>query len=525
MNIVIRGAGSLTQSTSPLYVIDGFPVEDLDPATLNPEDIKSMTILKDASSTAAYGSRAANGVILIETKRGKAGKPVISISSSYGIQKNPRKMEMMSPYEFVKYQMELNPIRRGASGVTGNTALYFAGDKTLEDYRNEEGIDWQDEVLRTGVVKINNLSIRGGNEDTRYSISGSMYDQDGVIINTGLSRYTGRISLDQKISDKLNVGITTNYSGVTSHGQVLNQGAGSSSPSSYVLFRTWAYRPLSPDPSIDLRNDLVDEGAIYSSDLRVNPFIDLENQHQYNYTKLLEANGFVTYDITDNLKLKVNGGVRNQDLQLDRFYNSKTSQGSPLNPNNPNGVNGMVRYINNTGLSNENTLTFNKTFNEDHTITGLGLVAFNSYKSSVNGFSGRQLPNENLGMDGLDEGNIYNPVSSSSINTMVSYATRWDYNYKSKYMITGTFRADGSSKFLDHWGYFPGAAIAWNMDREDFFSDAFPFISTSKLRASYGSIGNNRVGDFDTHPRLNQSLHGYSFNNETPTGMVCFCCW
>src|SRR5690554_1040610 len=180
MNIVIRGAGSLTQSTSPLFVIDGFPIEDFDPTTLNPEDIESMTILKDASSTAVYGSRAANGVILIQTKRGIVGKPVVSWNSSYGIQQNPKKMEMMSPYEFVKYQSELNP-------TSFNTPAYFANDRTLDYYRNVEGIDWQDEVIRTGAVHIHNLAIRGGTEQTKYAISGSMYDQEGVIANTGMS--------------------------------------------------------------------------------------------------------------------------------------------------------------------------------------------------------------------------------------------------------------------------------------------------------------------------------------------------
>src|SRR5690606_24539825 len=207
MNIVIRGAGSLTQSTSPLYVIDGFPVEDLDPATLNPEDIESMTILKDASSTAVYGSRAANGVIPIQPKRGMLGEPVVSLSSSYRIQQNPRKMEMMSPYEFVKYQSELNP-------TPFNTPAYFKNDRTLDYYRNVEGIDWQDEVIRTGKVQIHNLSIRGGTDQTKYAISGSMFDQDGVIINTGLSRYTGRVTLDQTISNRITTGVTTNYSGV-----------------------------------------------------------------------------------------------------------------------------------------------------------------------------------------------------------------------------------------------------------------------------------------------------------------------
>lgn len=178
INIVIRGAGSLTQSTSPLYVIDGFPVEDPDPGSINPEEIESMTILKDASSTAIYGSRAANGVILIQTKRGKVGKPTVNFSSSYGIQSVPTPMELMSPYEFIKYQDELNP-------NSATTRAFFANGKTLEDYRSVEGINFQDYVLRQGTIQNYNLALRGGTEQTKYSISGSLFDQAGSIINTG----------------------------------------------------------------------------------------------------------------------------------------------------------------------------------------------------------------------------------------------------------------------------------------------------------------------------------------------------
>lgn len=512
-NIVVRGAGSLTQSTSPLFVVDGFPIEDLDPATLNQEDIESITILKDASSTSVYGSRAANGVVLIQTKRGRVGRPVVTLNSSYGLQQVTKKMELMSPYEFVKYQQELNP-------TSFNTPAYFSDGKTLEYYRNVEGIDWQDQVIRTGAVQIHNLAIRGGSEQTQYAISGSIFDQKGVIINTGVGRYTGRITLDQKISNRIKAGITANYSGVKSYGQVLNQTTGNSSVSSYVLFRTWAYRPITPDNNVDLLDELVDADAVNNSDFRVNPFIDLDNQYQYNYTDLLQSNAYLSIDVAKDLVLKVTGGIYHENVRWDRFYNSKTSQGSPHNPGNVNGVNGMVRYFDNNSYSNENTLTYTKKLNDDHSLTALALFAVNGYESRVNGYSGRMLPNENLGMDGLEEGLAFNPVASSSRNTMMSYAGRIDYNYQSKYLVTATFRADGSSKFVDHWGYFPGGAVAWNMDKESFFSNALPFVSTSKIRASYGTIGNNRVGDFDTHPRLTQSLHGYSFNNQAPTGMV-----
>jgi len=512
INIMIRGAGSLTQSTTPLYVVDGFPIEGLDPKTLNPEDIKSISVLKDASSTAIYGSRAANGVILIETKRGMSGKPVLTISSSLGFQLNPRQIKLMSPYEFLKYQLELNP-------TSPTTLAYFTNDKTLEDYKNVEGTNWQDKVIRNGAVQIHNLSLRGGNSQTQYSISGSLYDQKGVIINTGYKRYSGRVTVDQTINNSIKAGITSNYSGVSSYGQQINSSAGNASPSTYVMMRTWIYRPVSPDPSVNLEEELVDADAVTTSDFRVNPFIDLENQHQYNVSDVLDGNAYISYEIAKGFTFKTTGGVRLNKGRADRFYNSKTSQGSPYNPANVNGVNGSVAYSTSNSFSNENTLNYKNKF-KDHYFDALLLFAVNGVKTLGSGYGGRLLPNENLGMDGLDEGVSYNPSSSSSRNTMVSYAGRLDYNYKSKYLATFTYRVDASSKFLNPWGYFPGGALGWNMNKEDFFNKAFPFISNSKLRASYGTTGNNRIGDFESLPRLTQTLDGYSFNNATPTGGV-----
>lgn len=509
ISIVIRGAGSLTQSTSPLYVIDGFPVEDPDPATINPEEIESMTILKDASSTAIYGSRAANGVILIQTKRGKVGKSVVNFSSSYGMIAVPKPMELMSPYEFIKYQTELNPLY-------STTRAFFAGGKTLEDYRNAEGVNFQDYVLQQGTVQNYNLALRGGTDQTKYSISGSLFDQTGSIINTGLNRYSGRVTLDQTISKKIKAGVTANYSGVKQSGQIINQGAlTSDNPTAFALSRAWLYRPISPNPNDDLLADAVDDDAVNASDFRVNPFIDLQNQHSYNITSLVEGNGYLSYAINNDLSIKSTAGIRQNKLTLERFYNSRTAQGGP-SPNNVNGVNGSINNIFSNSFSNETTLNYKKTFKQDHTITGLGLFAINNSNTQGKGYGGRLLPNENLGMDGLDEGLAYNQSAYSSRNTMASYAGRLDYNYKSKYIITGTFRADGSSKFRNHWGYFPGAALAWNMHKEGFFAKVLTGVSTSKLRMSYGSNGNNRVGDFDTYPRLFQNIDGYSFNNSTP---------
>jgi TonB-linked SusC/RagA family outer membrane protein len=514
MNIVIRGAGSLTQSTSPLYVIDGFPVEDLDPATLNPEDIESLTVLKDASSTAIYGSRGANGVVLIQTKKGKAGTATIDLGASSGVQLSRKTIEVMSPYEYVRYQKERFP---GAA----SSEPYFAGGKTLEDYRNVEGIDFQDYVFTQGKINIYNAAMRGGTEKTRYSVSGSFFDQQGVVINTGLQKYTGRLRIDQTVSKKLKIGVTAGYTGLKSWGQIINS-TPTSSASSYTLFRTWAYRPVQyPGNPIDLLDAEADVSSLTPSDFRINPVLDLENQYSYDYTNLFEGLGSITYNITNNLTLALSGGFRTNAYKNDRFYNEKTTRGSPYNPNNADGINGSVLNITTTSLFTDNTLTYTKSINNKHNFSLVALTAFqkNVYKS--NGYSGRLLPNEELGIDGLELGTPYNPVRSHTDNTRASFGGRLDYNYRSKYLFTVNFRADGSSKFPSDkkWGYFTAPSVAWNIAKENFLASS-KVISNSKIRVSYGAGGNDRVTDYASFPALTYSLQGYSFNNAVPLAFV-----
>ncbi len=522
VNIIIRGNGSLTQSTQPLYVIDGIAIEGFDPLTMNQEEIESMSILKDASSTAIYGARGANGVVLIQTKRGSVGKPVVTFSSSLGFQEVPKAKELMNPYEFVKYQTELNP-------AISTTLYYFAYDaalgrqRTLDDYKNVQGINFQDYLLRTGATQIHDVSLRGGNDMTKYSVSGSIYDLKGAIINTGLTRYTGRITLDQKISNKFSTGLTVNSSVYSQNGQIVNQGqAGSGQPTSYLLISAWMYRPFTTSPTQDILEDPADTEAGTTSDIRVNPFLSQQNQHVVNTTNLLETNGYIKYNINKDLTFKTTGGYRNNRYVAEAFYNSLTTQGSPYNLNNINGINGNIRNTVTNIISNSNTLTFNKKINKDHQITALALFETISTKTSADGYTGRLLPNETLGISGIDEGTAASAVMSRSKNTMVSYAGRIDYNYKSRYLVTGSYRADASSKFNNPWGYFPSASVAWNMQNEPFFEKLLPGVSNSKLRFGYGEVGNNRIGDFDYLPRLtfNNTSEGYAFNNGTPGGAI-----
>ncbi len=515
INITIRGPGSLTQNTTPLYVIDGIPVENPDPATLNTEEIESMTILKDASSTAIYGSRAANGVILIQTKRGRTGRPVVSFSTQVGNQMKPKKMELMSVAEFIQYQKELNP-------TLASTQAFFADGKTVESYNGEKGLDLQDYLFQTGNTQKYDLSLRGGTDQTRYSVSGDYFNQVGTIINTGLKRYSGRVTLDQVISPKFNTGVTFNYSNVNQSGQIISQGqVAQNNPTSFVLTSAWMYRPISPFGRNDLLNDPADAVANTSSDARINPYISQKNQYNYNKTSLVEANAYIGYNITPELSFKTVAGVRLNRLSTESFYNSNTAQASPFNINNQNGIFGYIRNYTTNNFTNSNSFTYKKTFNKVHSVTGLALFEVSKQRYMADGYGGRLLPNENLGINGLEEGVPFAGISSTSDNTLVSYATRWDYSYKSKYLLTATFRADGSSKFINNkWGYFPSLAAAWNMHTEKFWQSIASVISTSKLRIGYGTTGNNRIGDFAAYPSLTYDnvTNGYALNNTAGVG-------
>ncbi|MGV3509863.1 MAG: SusC/RagA family TonB-linked outer membrane protein, partial [Sphingobacteriaceae bacterium] len=364
-NIVIRGSGSLTQNTDPLYVIDGFAIESFDSNSLNPSDIESITILKDASSTAVYGSRGSNGVIVVQTKKGKIGKPVVTFNTSLGIQELRKQMELLSPYEFVKTQTEMaNPAIAAE--------VYFKNGKTLDSYKNVEGINWQDLIFRQGVMQNYNMAVRGGSEQTKYSISGTLNDQDAVMINSGYNRYVGRVSLDQNISEKIKIGMNANYSNASSYGVAAATNTGTSSVSNYLFANVYGYRPIDADGNLGLIEDLLDpDMPVGVNTVRINPVITAENTHRISRTTDLTANGYFEYAFNKDLTLNVRAGSRRRIIRSEAFYNSLTPRGA-VTPANPNGANGNIAFAENNTWNNDNTLTYNKTFNKDHKLTVLG---------------------------------------------------------------------------------------------------------------------------------------------------------
>ncbi|MBO9154156.1 SusC/RagA family TonB-linked outer membrane protein [Chitinophaga sp. GCM10012297] len=508
MNIVIRGANSLTQSNAPLYVIDGFPMEDPESASINPDDIASIDVLKDASATAIYGARGANGVIVITTKKGKPGKPVVTYSGSYGIQKVLKTIPMMNPYEFVKYQYDRNP--------DVATESYLQNGKTLESYKNEPGYNWQDYIFRTAPITNHNLSLRGGNAQTQYSLSGSVSNQEGIIIQSGFKRYQGRISIDQVVTPKVKTGVTINYSNTTQTGA--SPSANNNQSTNYLLFSVWGYRPVS-GAGIDLSEDLFDPDINDAADHRINPVISTQNELRLRGIKNFTANAYVDYNITKDLLLKITGGVNSQTGRSDAFFNSMTHKGTPLFPTNVQGINGSVSYDELSTWVNENTLSYRKTFNKVHKLDVVAGMTMQAGKRSRYGFAAQQVPNEELELSGLDEGIPYQAYASDGNYTLASFLGRVNYGFRSKYLFTASLRADGSSKFApeNQWSYFPSAAFAWRMSGENFMK-GLRTVSDAKLRISYGVTGNNRVGDFDYMPSLQLPIGAsYSFNNATPS--------
>ncbi|RAV30649.1 SusC/RagA family TonB-linked outer membrane protein [Sinomicrobium soli] len=510
-NIVIRGGNSITQDNSPLYVVDGFPVEDNDNSFLNPDDIASIDILKDASATAIYGARGANGVVVITTKSGNVGKPVIEFDTYTGFQEDLNRLELLDGYEFVKLQQELSPEYA--------TRIYLDSvGRTLDDYKNLKTIDWYKESMQTAPIQSYNLSMRGGTKQTRYSVSGSFFDQKGIFINTGFKRYQARLRLDQKINDKVDINLNVNYANVNRKGTIVSEDDGGANAN--IMNNIWAYRPVTTplEDDIEFEDQLLDPEVNPGVQFRVNPKLQLENSFRERISENLFTNIRLNYRLLDGLKLSITGGVNMINQENNAFDNSKTRSGSTIFPFSI-GVNGSRRFIKKKVFTNENTLTYDKQWdNRKHKLNAVIGFTQQLDKFELSGMSAFQLPNENLGLNGLDQGTPREIFAEKNSFSLQSFLGRVNYTLMDKFLFTASFRADGSSKFApgNRWAYFPSGAFAYKLGQEDFIKKS-NVISDLKLRVSYGKTGNNRVSTFAYLSELNSGLNnGYSFGNEIP---------
>ena len=525
-NIVIRGNNSLTQSSAPLYVIDGFPSESSLALSLNSADIESIDILKDASATAIYGARGANGVIVITTKQGVEGKPKVSFSASWTGNKIYNKIDLMDAYEFVQFQTEVY-------NESGSTNIYLTHDGqtwTPEDYLNVRTYDWQDQIYRTALVQNYNVSLSGGSKEAgnRYAASFSVLDQDGIIVNSNFQRYQGKINFSQNLGKKVKADLNVNYSRAVTSGTNPTAAQSSSSASGWLIYSVWGYRPVKPiwDQSSDdeFLMSPIDEDIADSNDYRFNPALSVRNEYRKTIQDYLNAQFGLTYTIIPDLVLKSTATYTLQARRREEFNGRQTYTGYEGSPSG-NGINGAIYWTNWVTWLNENTITWTKHINRAHHLTLLGGVTFQGQTNDYKGTRATNMTTEALGLNGLHTGN-YQTVTPWEYNwRMMSGLFRLQYNYRYKYYLTASFRADGSSKFPteNQWGYFPSASLAWNFNREEALKNS-SWLKNGKLRLSWGLTGNNRTSTpYDFYPQIttlpgNQSSLDYVFGGEIVSG-------
>jgi TonB dependent receptor. len=422
----------------------------------------------------------------------------------------------MDAYDFVSLQQEIMPDSQDFHNAYF-TELY----PNLDAYRTAPSYDWQDYIYRTALTHNHHVSLTGGQENLKYSTSLSYTDQQGVIINSGLKRYQGRVNLSQQVNKRLKVDFTGNYASIVQDGP--SPSTATSSVSTAYMYSVWAFRPVSPNGT-DLLNQMYDDGVNMNEDYRFNPVLSARNEYRHKTTNNLQFNASAEYEFIKNLKLKVTAGYNARDYKNEEFNGSQTRTGNSHPSNTQSkGINAYLYESESRSYLNENTLAY-KINKNAHNFDALLGLSFQKNTSYIHSIKTEQISNESFGMAGLSKGSNPTVTSSKGENTLMSYFGRVNYNYNSRYYITATMRADGSSKFAkgNRWGYFPSASLAWAFGREKFITDNISWLSNGKLRLSYGQTGNNRIGNYDymAHLVTNDNVYKYPWNGEFTKGYV-----
>lgn len=499
LSIRIRGASSINASNEPLYVIDGFPIDNssnlsssgssdaenangsasiglnLSPKnplnTINPNDIKSIEILKDASATAIYGSRGANGVVLITTKRGVNKKMTVNFSSYFGIQNIAKKTDVLSASQYMKF---INDV----SNEQGDGDVFSSSD--ISSIGN--GTNWQDQVYTSAIITDQNVSISGGIDKSTVYASLDYYKQDGIVKNTGIEKYIGRINFDTQLGEKTKLGFNINTSLINDNNGIdgiqTNENAGPINASQLYDPTESIYNPdgtLTESPNLTINN----------------PVSLIKGIHNNSTTDRTMANFYITYDVIEDLQMKLNLGSDRQNMRRDIYNSTLTKYGGPLG-----GV-ADVTTLNKNSYLFEYTLDYKKEFNENNKFNVLGGITYQKF--GLNVFSGNisGFPTDNLLTNNLSLGNTNtdNLNSLKEDNTLLSYLGRINYTLYDKFLFTGSIRADGSSRFgsANKYGYFPSFAFGYKLSNEKFIPEIFNEL---KLRTSWGQTGNQEIPNY-----------------------------
>ena len=496
MSIRVRGGSSVQGGNEPLYVIDGFPVYNSSAtagvlsgsvtnplASINPGDIESINILKDASATAIYGSRGANGVVIITTKQGKAGERAkITYEGSVGVQSLRKKIDVLDAQNFARLRNESlydqNP-SKGRNQYLSDSEINALG----------HGTDWQDEAFRSALVQNHNLSVSGGTEKTHYAVSVNWLNQDGIIINTDFSRISGRLNLDSQLSKVLKLGINA----------TVGKNSANVAPSGVVgalLLMPPTATVYEDDGSYTLRNPFEN---IFS-----NPISTLNQTTNKTRNYKFLGTGYADFTLLQGLNLKIQFGA---DVDAGKEYSyvpSTTYEGSSVQGN------ASLGSVTKESWLNENTLTYTKDWNDRHHLDAL--VGFTQQTTRVetqaSGSSG--FVTDLTKYNNLASGSVIStPKSSASENSLISYLARVNYNYLHRYFVTASIRHDGSSRFGkdNKWGTFPSLGLSWQANEEEFLKPLTKTFSSLKVRASYGKTGNQEIGNYQSLSTLSSTKY------------------
>lgn len=505
VDLRIRGEAT---GRSPLIVIDGFPVSGFDNAStgqfssgkteavlasINPNDIESIDILKDASATSIYGTRAAGGVILITTKRGRVSKTSVEFNASMMFSKAYNIPKVLNAKD---YMLETNRAYKEYFMFENKVGAY--GDNTWEDvkhlykprYSDEEisalknntGTNWVDEITRLGVVQNYGINVSSGNEKTKYFISLGYYNNKGIIKNNDYSKYMSQVNVDQKIGSKVSAGLTLNLSRLNLSNVPLDGEAGDQSD----IFRTaYLFDPTLPIKDEEGNYSLMQGAAVLSNPVSM---LDIKNETQTDHVL---GNLSLVWDVIDGLRLKGIAGADIYYSQANHYLPSTTLAGASTNGK----ASKQLSYKND--YQAQLLATYNKSIKKHNIDIMLGTEFIQSK------WSGFSASNQDFVSDGFLWNNLAMGASKTPIvgswggkSETMSYVSRLKYNYDDKYFLTANFRVDGSSNFAANhqWGYFPGVSVAWDLARENFMTQTQGYIDQLKLRIGYGQTGNDNIG-------------------------------
>lgn len=513
INITVRGGTSITQSTTPLYIVDGFQMENgLQNVDIN--DIESIDVMKDASATAIYGARGSNGVILITTKSGKAGKTEVSYNGFVSFDRLGKKLDLLGVEDYVKYQYEFQLLRQNDdkwSSIFGgdiNSTDFYTGayGRIANEYGNRQGIDWQDEVFgNTGITQNHNVNISGGSEKTKYMLSYNYTGEDGIMERHGYQKN----SIRAKINHELWKGVRFDFSSNLQMTKLDGGGSLGGTLKQTILQPVtggmrWTNEQLLGSDLADLFSEMYG-GDNYDAN---NPILNNRAITNEKFTRMATVNAGLEIDILKGMTFRTSGSYMWQQVRQDYWDDGSTKTAS--SNKSPNGYG----YRNNSERFSwqiTNTLNYAFDIHKDHAFNVL-LGQETWYQEDMN------MKNEyhafspgNFGLNDVSMGTPYTWTSGKERVGLVSFFGRLSYNYKERYLFNGTLRADGSSKFAkgNQWGIFPSASAAWRISEEAFMEDV-DFIQNLKLRVGYGTSGNNNVSNNMYSTDYGSGHYGYN---------------